>query len=281
MAALALAEESTSAAVPAALVVAVVRLATKVLAGTAVIPVRISALMEGGLRAMFLTKLKVGAALLLLTAAVVGGASVLAQPGPLGDEPVARAQPAWPEPDKTRPVAPVPEQDKAGRKAEEKVERIVQELRVLDLKVETMVEELRRHEAALSETRRELRLALVEAEELIRLTERLHVSQREREQAELNALAKRAADAGADQEKIRARITVLEAQFHKKERERLAEVIEVRRKAVTLEERLRLAERQHQVEGEVLRIRLEAVRARILRLEGALPLGMGMLGDRD
>jgi RNA polymerase sigma factor (sigma-70 family) len=84
-----LCECAASAAVPAALVSATVEAAARVAAGqaaAAVVSPRVAALTEGALRAMWITKLKI-AATLLLAVGVLGGAVTLSlRAGPAGQE---------------------------------------------------------------------------------------------------------------------------------------------------------------------------------------------------
>jgi RNA polymerase sigma factor (sigma-70 family) len=75
---------AAQAAVPPALLEATVRAATLIAAGrvaaAGVVSARVAALTEGVLRAMFMQKVKLGAAFLVLAALVVGGAAVFLRP---------------------------------------------------------------------------------------------------------------------------------------------------------------------------------------------------------
>jgi hypothetical protein len=73
-----LCEGAASAAVPAALVSATVEAAARVAAGpaAAVVSPRVATLMEGAVRAMWITKLKIAAVLLLAVGLLGGGATL-------------------------------------------------------------------------------------------------------------------------------------------------------------------------------------------------------------
>jgi RNA polymerase sigma factor (sigma-70 family) len=98
--ALALAQNTASASVPAPLVISTVKAATLTAAGqaaTAVVTAKVAALTEGVLHAMFLTKVKTALALLLLVGLLATGAGLLGHRGFAGDavasEPTPQAQP--------------------------------------------------------------------------------------------------------------------------------------------------------------------------------------------
>lgn len=85
--------QAASACVPAPLLETTVKAATPAAAGQAaasLISARVAALMEGVLKAMLLTKLKIATAVLLLAAFAVGGIGLLAHSSALADQPGAK-----------------------------------------------------------------------------------------------------------------------------------------------------------------------------------------------
>jgi RNA polymerase sigma factor (sigma-70 family) len=101
-------EETASAAVPAALLDATVKAATLLAAGgtaAAVVPARVASLSEGGLNAMFRTKLRVIAAVVIAFGLVGVGAIVLTHRA-AADKPAAAQPENSPQPDVKQAEAP-------------------------------------------------------------------------------------------------------------------------------------------------------------------------------
>jgi RNA polymerase sigma factor (sigma-70 family) len=100
-------QQADAAGVPAALVAAAVRNSTPSAAGgaAAAVPVQVTALTEGVLRAMFLTKVKIAAAVVLGLAAVTAGLGALTYRMQAAEEP--QAPPAAEKPTPAKPVGGV------------------------------------------------------------------------------------------------------------------------------------------------------------------------------
>jgi RNA polymerase sigma factor (sigma-70 family) len=238
-------------AVSAEFVGPTVKAASAVAAGRAAgaVSSSVNLLFQGALRGMLMTRVKMAATVLVVTAALVGtGAGVFGH-RLRAERPAAQADPRPGE----VPAAPGKAADAPARgKAEDDRRR---EARAILLK--RLLEQMKRaeeHRHQLEDRWKvevlPLRLMRIEEEERLRLLERTQAAEREREQAELLALAKEIRQPGKDADKARVRLEALEVNARKREEERTEALIKARQSMAKVEEALRPVERRlgHQLD---------------------------------
>jgi RNA polymerase sigma factor (sigma-70 family) len=110
-----LAQNAASATAPAAVVASTIKTATLISSGTAaaagMVPAKVAALMEGVLKTMLLTKIRIAVSVIALAGLSVFGGRLLAQKG-AADEPVSAGPAQYAEPSRARKMLP-----QAGRHA--------------------------------------------------------------------------------------------------------------------------------------------------------------------
>jgi RNA polymerase sigma factor (sigma-70 family) len=298
----ALSETTASASVPLALVDGTIKASFMYAAGhvpAGAIAVHIPSLTEGVLKAMFLTKLKIALAVVLLATGLVGagvglygpalqgaeqsGANKNAQANQfaaakLADHPAAAKQ--------GEPIDPA----KVGRDAEQRVQieltkarKELEDARADLLKKEQKwTEELiqaRRHLTVLEEglRRKEQELEEQRAVERASLeTERSSLRDREKQLKEVKSIV----NAGKEKEnqqieriykaidEANQRIRRLQANNADMDLQRAEQLLEPRTELIAAEEHLRLLERQHALQRDWARAETQAAEERIRQLEG-------------
>jgi hypothetical protein len=295
-----------SAALPAALAGSTRKLVLAVAAGQGA-GLGVTSLAEGVLRAMWLTKVKVAASLLLTVAVVAGGAGLLAyrvwgaeQPGAQTDEqaPAPASQEVPQPPPAAQPRREADQDLLQAAKERLQVEKERQEaekrehefeLRRMNEHLERLERDFQKQEEKWSDELLEARKQLIVAEEQLRGLERRQAAQRDsaEEGAELRGAEKNVQSLRSaleqvttkiDRDQIMARLEearaaqrTIEQRIEKKEQERTAELVEARLKVAVAEERLRRVERRQATQRERAQAQLQALDERIRQLQGGPP----------
>jgi hypothetical protein len=286
LAGLAVAEGVHAAALPAPLVMATTRAASVLAAGegavAGAIPGRVAELTERTVRAMWGTKLKLAAVVVLVTGLLGGGAGALAYRARGADRPTEgppAAQQARPAEERGEaPKPPPPEPDPEAARALDRRKQLEQQHDQLQHTVQQLEETLLVLEAKGTNDNGGAEMA--EAEESLRRLERRQALDRERERANMKALEQRMRELRLESRKdpkVKDELTELQAEFDKEYAHwEMAEVTRgeqlVKERAVlrTLEERRSQSERRHAIERNTIERKLDAAEERLRELERRL-----------
>jgi hypothetical protein len=232
----------------------------------------------GFCKEMAMTKLKMVLALVLATGLAGTGAGVWAYraSGAPPTRAVARekareSRPGDDRPRKPRPAAPAKEEkERPEEKPDAALEQLVTRLREAAAENEKAQTLLDRLEEEALKGRIEARQRVAEAEERLRLADRLHDIDRERERAEVRAIVARLTDPARKKEDVdrdRGQLDRLEARAREREKARTAQRIEARQELIRVEEKQRQVDRQSALRRKFAEARVEAAEQRVQALE--------------
>jgi RNA polymerase sigma factor (sigma-70 family) len=273
-----------AAAVPAPLVTATARAALALAGGESAgaVPGRVAALTERMVTAMWATKLKLAALLVLAVSLVGAGAGALAYRARGADRP-GGSPPAAPQspPADERGEAPDPrprEPDAEAARARARRKELEQQHEELQARVRVLEKTLVEQESRWTKERGGSELAA--AEESLRRLERQQALERERERADMNALEDRVRELRLEakknpkvQEELAGLLKELDQQdlsWRMAEERRSDQLLKERATLGMIEDRLREAEHEHAIDRGITERQLDAAEERLRRIEGRL-----------
>jgi hypothetical protein len=238
---------------------------------------------------MFLTRLKLVAAVVLVLGLAGGGAGWLALRPAGAEPPPARAV------EQPKPPTLTGQVPKASAPADDPVQRVRAELRKAQAESDAL-------EAAQLEEIVQARLRLAEAEMSVHEKEREHAVRREQETARWKTLLAQSKQVQADVDRVKATMSMErnntailnvfksrlleieeqlkkeEAEARKREQSRARELLDRRKQLISAEEKLRFLERRQARQRERARAQEDEAEERLRQLRGGLP--HSELGDR-